>query len=109
MRKFVPQLRDENIRANQPVLDLLRQNAQAKDATSAQISLAWMLKKYPNVVPIPGSKNKTRILENLGGWNVSLSDDEFAALEESLNAIPIAGHRGFVQFEGGRMSDWGKK
>ena len=109
VRKFVPQLRDENIRANQPVLDLLRQYAQAKDATSAQISLAWMLKKYPNVVPIPGSKNKTRILENLGGRNVSLSDDEFAALEESLNAIPIAGHRGFVQFEGGRMSDWGKK
>ena len=42
-----------------------------KDATPAQISLAWMLHKYPNVVPIPGSKNKERIVENLNASNVA--------------------------------------
>ncbi len=68
-----------------------------------------MLHKYPNVVPIPGSKNQGRILENLGAWNVSLTDDEFKALDEALDAIPVYGHRGFVQVEGAQMSDWGKK
>ena len=66
VRKFVPQLSKENIEANQPILDLLYRFAVEKNATNAQISLAWMLHKYPNVVPIPGSKNQERILENLG-------------------------------------------
>lgn len=66
VRKFVPQLRKENIEANQPVLALLEEYAEKKAATKAQISLSWMLHKYPNVVPIPGSKNQERILENLG-------------------------------------------
>ena len=69
MRKFVPQLRKENMEANQPVLELLGSYAERKNVTMAQISLSWMLHKYPNVVPIPGSKNQQRILENLGAWN----------------------------------------
>ncbi len=68
----------ENIAANQPILDVIRTFTEKKEATSAQISLAWMLHKYPNCVPIPGSKNQKRILENLGAWNVELTDDEFA-------------------------------
>ena len=109
VRKFVPQLSDENLKANQPIIDLISSYAEAKGATNAQISLAWMLHKYPNIVPIPGSKNKARILENLGAWNVMLSDAEFLALDQALCAIPVAGHRGFVQFEGSSMSEWGKK
>ncbi len=109
VRKFVPQLNEENLRANQPIIDLISGYAEAKGATNAQISLAWMLHKYPNVVPIPGSKNQARILENLGAWDITLSNEEFLALDQALNAIPVAGHRGFVQFEGGSMSDWGKK
>ena len=68
-----------------------------------------MLHKYPNVVPIPGSKNQERILENLGAWNVDLSDDEFSALEEALNRIEVHGYRGFDETEGGGMKNWGKK
>lgn len=56
VRKFVPQLTKENIAGNQPLLDVVSDFAQRKHATMAQISLAWMLKQYPNVVPIPGSK-----------------------------------------------------
>ena len=109
VRKYVPQLNRENIDGNKPVLDLLERYATDKQATKAQVSLAWMLHKYPNVVPIPGSKNQQRIIENLGGWNVSFTPDEFHALEQALQAIPIHGHRGFVEVEGGSMADWGKK
>ena len=109
VRKFVPQLSAENIDANRPVLDLLERYAAEKQATKAQIAIAWMLAKYPNVVPIPGSKNRERILENLGSWNVALSEGELKALDSALDGIPIHGHRGYVQFEGGKMSDWGKK
>lgn len=109
VRKFVPQLSEENLKANQPIIDLITGYAEMKGVTNAQISLAWMLHKYPNVVPIPGSKNQARILENLGAWNVTLSDEEFLALDQALNAIPVAGNRGFIQFEGGSMSDWEKK
>ena len=48
-----------------PIVEMLREFADRKNATPAQISLAWMLHKYPNVVPIPGSKNKERIIEDL--------------------------------------------
>ena len=109
VRKFVPQLSKENMEANQPVLDLLAEYAEKKNATKAQISLAWMLKKYPNVVPIPGSKNQERILENLGASEVELTDDEFKALQEDLDKIPVHGHRGNVEYDGSKMSDWGKK
>ena len=109
VRKHVPQLKQENIDANRPIIDLIARCAESKKATNAQISLAWMLHKYPNVVPIPGSKNQERILENLGAWNVHLTDEEFKALDSALDSIPVHGHRGFVQMEGSKMSDWGKK
>ncbi len=109
VRKFVPQLSDENLKANRPIIDLISGYAEAKGATNAQICLAWMLHKYPNVVPIPGSKNQARILENLGAWNIALTDKEFQDLDQALSTIPVAGHRGFVQFEGDSMSDWDKK
>ena len=69
-----------------------------KDATPAQISLAWMLHKYPNVVPIPGSRSKERIVENLNASNVVLTDEEFSALEVSLNQCRVCGHRGLGGF-----------
>ncbi|MGX2946345.1 aldo/keto reductase [Enterococcus alishanensis] len=97
VRKFVPQLSKENMVANQPILAILAEYAKEKKATNAQISLAWMLHKYPNVVPIPGSKNQARILENLGAWNVRLTDDEFARLEVELDRITIHGHRGHIE------------
>ena len=109
VRKFVPQLQKENRAANQPILDLLERYAADKNATKAQISLCWMLHKYPNVVPIPGSKNQERILENLGAWNVTLSDEEFAALETALEKIPVHGHRGFVEQQGSSMKNWNRK
>jgi len=95
VRNWVPQLSKSNIAGNQPIIELLKEYAEKKNATSAQISLAWMLKKYPNVVPIPGSKNKERIIENLDAVEVKLSDDEFRSLDEELSRCKVYGHRGF--------------
>lgn len=99
VRKFVPQLSQENIIANQPILDILNTFSKQKNATNAQISLAWMLYKHPNVVPIPGSKNRDRIMENLGAWNLRLTEEEFESIENALEAVTIYGHRGHVESE----------
>lgn len=98
VRNWVPQLSKENIIGNQPIVEMLSRFSNKKEATNAQISMAWMLKKYPNVIPIPGSKNQERIIENLGSWNVILSDEEFNELEAALDACEIYGHRGIIQF-----------
>lgn len=67
---------------------------------------AWMLHKYPNVVPIPGSKNQDRILENLKGWDVILTDKEFSELETALEQCTVYGHRGHVESEQAGFLTW---
>ncbi len=98
VRNWVPQLSKRNIEGNQPIVEMLKKFADNKNATPAQISLAWMLHKYPNVVPIPGSKNKERIIENLDSANVELTDEEFSDLERSLKGLKVYGHRGLGGF-----------
>lgn len=93
VRRVITRFEPENVRANQPLLDLLGQFADEKGATPAQISLAWMLHKYDFLVPIPGSRKLDRIQENLGAAEVDLSDDEFARIEEQLAGIEIHGNR----------------
>ena len=110
VRQLVPQLSKENIERNQPLLKLIQDLASKKKATNAQISLAWMLHKYPNVVPIPGSKNKERILENLKACQISFTKQEFDDLEEALNKIKIYGHRGIEESQNKSFSaNWRKK
>ena len=98
VRNWVPQLSRRNIEGNQPIVEMLKSFAEKKGATPAQISLAWMLHKYPNVVPIPGSKNKERIIENLDSASVELTEEEFEQLESSLNGLKVYGHRGLGGF-----------
>ena len=93
VRRVITRFAKENVKANQPLLDLLHEYAEAKKATPAQISLSWMLRKKDFIVPIPGMRKEERIVENLGAVDVSLSDDEFAALERALGAIAIHGNR----------------
>ena len=94
VRNWVPQCKKENIIGNQPIVDLITKWAQKKGATPAQISMAWMIKKYPNVVPIPGSKNKERILENINTYKVKFTDDELKEFENELSKLKVYGHRG---------------
>ena len=53
-----------------------------------------MIKKYPNVVPIPGSKNKERIIENINTYKVKLTDEELNEFENELKKLKVYGHRG---------------
>ena len=98
VRNWVPQLSKANIAGNQPIIDLLAEYAELKGVTSAQVSLVWMLHKWPNVVPIPGSKNKGRIIENLDSALVDLTDGEFGSLQAALDECVVYGHRGLGGF-----------
>ena len=94
VRNWVPQCKKENIIGNQPIIDLIQKFATKKGATPAQISMAWMIKKYPNVVPIPGSKNKERIIENINSYKVKFPDEELNEFENELKKYKVYGHRG---------------
>ena len=98
VRNWVPQLSKRNIAGNQPIIDVITEFAELKGCTPTQISLAWMLHKWSNVVPIPGSKNKERIIENLGASKVEFTDAEFAALEAVFDECTVHGHRGLGGF-----------
>lgn len=93
VRRVISRFAKENVRANQPLLDLLTTFADEKRATPAQISLAWMLHKKDFIVPIPGSRRRDRIEENLGAAEIHLTDEEFHRIEAGLEEIPIFGNR----------------
>jgi aryl-alcohol dehydrogenase-like predicted oxidoreductase len=93
VRRVITRFDNRNIEANQPLLDLLHRFADEKGVTSAQISLAWMLAKWPFVTPIPGSRKIERIDENLGAADVDLTADELARIEGELAQVSIHGNR----------------
>ena len=89
-RSVMPQYQPENIERNRELLELLKNTAEEKNATPAQISLAWMLCKKPYIVPIPGTRKPERLTENLGAADVVLSAAEVAALDAKLDRIPMS-------------------
>jgi aryl-alcohol dehydrogenase-like predicted oxidoreductase len=93
VRRVITRFDKNNIRANQPLLDLLSTFARDKGATPAQISLAWMLHKKDFIVPIPGMRSVERIQENLGAADVALTEAEFERIEAELANIEIHGNR----------------
>ncbi len=87
-RASMPQFRDYD--ANTELLSLIRRFAEEKDATPAQISLAWMLRKRPYIVPIPGTRKESRLRENAEASEVTLSDEEFTEIDNALQHIPMS-------------------
>ena len=67
--------------------------ARRKEASKAQIALAWVLAQQPWIVPIPGTTKRHRLEENLGATDVTLDETEVRALDEALQRIEIVGHR----------------
>ncbi len=92
-RNVVPRFSQENREANQAVVDLVGQFAKQKQATPAQIALAWLLAQKPWIVPIPGTTKIHRLEENLGGVNVHLTSDDLRQLDEATAKIDIQGDR----------------
>ena len=89
-RSFMPQYKEENYDANRELLDYIRKLAAEKNATPAQLSLAWMINKKPYIVPIPGSRKVERIRENFEAGNITLTADEVAQIDRKLDAIQIS-------------------
>lgn len=89
-RSIMPQFRPENIDRNHDLLTLLQKLAEQNNATPAQISLAWMLCKKPYLVPIPGTRRLSRLLENAGAADVTLSAEEVAAIDKALDGTAMS-------------------
>jgi aryl-alcohol dehydrogenase-like predicted oxidoreductase len=83
----------ENLPANRPIVDVLRRFAEKKNATPAQISLAWLLAQKPFIVPIPGTRNIDHLNENLGAINVELTPADLRELDTAFSQIKVHGGR----------------
>jgi aryl-alcohol dehydrogenase-like predicted oxidoreductase len=92
-RSIVPRFTPENLEANQGLLDLLNRFAEQKNATPAQLALAWLLAQKPFIVPIPGTTKLHRLEENIGGANVLLSSNELHEIHSMLEKIKVSGER----------------
>ena len=93
MRSGFPRFSPENIAANMPIVDFLRRFAEKKNATPAQISLAWLLAQKPFIVPIPGTRNIDHLHENLGAINVQLTSADLREIDSALSKIKVHGGR----------------
>lgn len=92
-RRFNPRFFPENLKANMPVVELLQAWAKRKEATPAQVALAWLLAQRPWIVPIPGTTNPTHLDENLGALSVKFSPGELNEFNAAFSAITIHGER----------------
>jgi aryl-alcohol dehydrogenase-like predicted oxidoreductase len=92
-RNIVPRFTTEARAANQAMVDLLIKIAQEKQATPAQIALAWLLVQKPWIVPIPGTTKLHRLEENLGAVDIELTTDDLGKIEDAASKIKIEGAR----------------
>lgn len=96
-RRTMPQFTKEGVKQNADLLDLIQTKAEEKNATPAQISLAWMLAKRPYIVPIPGARKLSRLKENLGAAEIELTKEEVAQIDDALDHMTMSqvfsGHR----------------
>ena len=92
-RNIVPRFTPEARKANQTVVDLLRRIAEQKNATPAQIALAWLLAQKPWIVPIPGTTKLHRLEENIGAASVELTPDDLREIDAAASQITVQGAR----------------
>jgi aryl-alcohol dehydrogenase-like predicted oxidoreductase len=92
-RSTVPRFKPENLQINQAFVELLARIANEKQATVAQIALAWVLAQKPWIVPIPGTTKHARMLENAAATDVNFTDADLRAIDESASRITPSGDR----------------
>jgi aryl-alcohol dehydrogenase-like predicted oxidoreductase len=92
-RSMLPRFQQDAIRANQGIVELLARIAAEKQATPAQIALAWLLAQKPWIVPIPGTTKLHRLEENIAAVNVELTVEDLRQINEAAEQIPIEGER----------------
>lgn len=92
-RSGFPRFSPEFLPRNMPIAEWLKTYAAKKGATPAQIALAWLLAKGPNIVPIPGTRNEAHLLENLGAQRIHLTAEDMQEIETSLSRFVVYGDR----------------
>ncbi len=92
-RASTPRFERENLAANQVIVEHVRALAEARGATPGQVALAWLLAQHPTIVPIPGTRRRGRVDENVGAAAVALSADDVADLNGLIERIGVAGER----------------
>jgi len=92
-RNTVPRFTEENRRANLAFVAWLKAFAERKQATPAQVALAWLLAQKPWIVPIPGTTKRHRLEENLGGARVELTGDDLREIQGAVSQIAVHGAR----------------
>ncbi|MBF0505460.1 MAG: aldo/keto reductase [Nitrospirae bacterium] len=92
-RNIVPRFTPEARKTNQVLVDLLRNIAERKKATPAQIALAWLLARKPWIVPIPGTKKLERLEENIGAVAVELTSQDLREIDSAASKVTIQGDR----------------
>ena len=92
-RNIVPRFTPDARRANQGMVDSLGEIARRKEATPAQIALAWLLAQKPWIVPIPGTTKLHRLEENIGAASVELTANDLSEITEALSGIAVQGAR----------------
>lgn len=93
VRSTLPRFQAEARQANERLVALIGQVAARKNATPAQIAIAWLLAQKPWIVPIPGTTKLHRVEENIGGAQLELSADDLGELNALLAEMPVQGHR----------------
>ncbi len=93
IRSRNPRFTPEAIKANQAVIDLLARIGEQKQATPAQIALAWLLAQKPWIVPIPGSRKIERLEENIGAVQVDLTEGDLREIDSAISTITVLGDR----------------
>jgi aryl-alcohol dehydrogenase-like predicted oxidoreductase len=92
-RSGIPRLAPEARKANRVLVDVIAAFAARKNATAAQIALAWLLAQKPWIVPIPGTTKLARVEENIGATAVELTADELREITDATAAVPVLGDR----------------
>jgi aryl-alcohol dehydrogenase-like predicted oxidoreductase len=92
-RSKLPRYTPEALKANQAVVDLLGKIATQKQATPAQIALAWLLAQKPWIVPIPGTTKLSRLDENIGSVAIDLTADDLRDIDDAASKITVQGDR----------------
>jgi len=92
-RTRFPRFQGENLRRNLDLLSALEQIAAARDVSTAQLAIAWVLSRGRDIVPLLGTKRRDRLAEALGALDLTLSPDELAAIEAAVPASAVAGDR----------------
>ena len=92
-RASLPRFSPEARKANRPLVEILREFSGRKGATPAQVALAWLLARKPWIVPIPGTRKLSRLEENIGALNLTLSPEEIRELDKATSAVPVQGNR----------------